>query len=134
MTEQQKPLPELPKNNDEVELSWTTPEKGTGSVPAVPVPFSPLLRVVWKDGTVGEFSIMLLRRACPCAHCRMLPKDEKGLNRGLYPANLHVTEVKFVGRYGINPVFSDGHSFGIFTYDYLRELTSRTSVAGGDRP
>ncbi|MGH8103648.1 MAG: DUF971 domain-containing protein [bacterium] len=103
-----QPPPELPKNNDNVDLSWTPDGK---------------LRVKWLDtGVTADFSVLFLRRACPCAHCRMLPHDENGLNRGLYPANLRVTEVKFVGRYGINPIFSDGHGYGIFSYENLSKL------------
>lgn len=117
MTEEQKTLPELPKNNDAVSLSWTADGK---------------LRVEFQGGPAAEFTALFLRRACPCAHCRMLPKDENGLNRGLYPANLRVTEVKGIGRYGINPVFSDGHMFGIFTYEFLREMAARS--AGSNKP
>ena len=33
-----------------------------------------------------------------------------------------ITELQPVGRYALQPYWRDGHSTGIYTYDYLRDL------------
>lgn len=36
-----------------------------------------------------------------------------------------------VGNYAIQPVWSDGHSYGIFSWEYLRQLCPEGKVHGG---
>lgn len=38
--------------------------------------------------------------------------------------------IEAVGNYALQPVWSDGHSYGIFSWEYLREL-SPGGVSGG---
>ena len=33
-----------------------------------------------------------------------------------------ITEIEPVGRYAVRPTFSDGHSTGIYSWEYLRTL------------
>jgi DUF971 family protein len=42
--------------------------------------------------------------------------------------NVEIREVEPVGNYGLQPVFSDGHSTGIFSWDYLYEIGQRRDV------
>ena len=84
------------------------------------------LAIQWKDGHSSEFSYRLLRERCPCARCnakkqqkdpfRMLPTDD-------YWEKLHLVGIQPVGRYAIQLQWSDGHKTGIYTYDFLRELS-----------
>lgn len=80
------------------------------------------LRISWKDGCVSEYVPRGLRLACPCAGCvdemsgvRTLAPD--AVDEGVYPTAIH-----YVGRYALQFVWSDGHSTGIYTYEYLRAL------------
>lgn len=83
--------------------------------------------VEWTDGATSEFPPRLLRDACPCATCReerAAPKP-KVLLKVLTPEEtrpLAVTAMRPVGQYAYAIEFSDGHSSGIYTLDYLREL------------
>lgn len=80
------------------------------------------LRIEWKDGVVSEFVPRYLRLLCPCAGC----VDEMSGVRTLQPAmiddNVYPTAIHYVGRYGIQCMWSDGHSTGIYTFEYLREI------------
>lgn len=80
------------------------------------------LRIEWRDGVASEFVPRYLRLLCPCAGC----VDEMTGVRTLEPRHVdeHVypTAIHYVGRYGLQLVWSDGHSTGIYTFEYLREI------------
>jgi len=38
-----------------------------------------------------------------------------------------ITEVQPIGHYAVQPLFSDGHSSGIFSWEYLYELGANQS-------
>lgn len=80
------------------------------------------LRIEWKDGTVSEYVPRRLRLLCPCAACvdemtgvRTLRPES--IDQSVYPSAIH-----YVGRYALQVVWSDGHSTGIYTYEYLRDI------------
>ena len=85
------------------------------------------LAIQWKDGHSSELPYRLLRKRCPCARCnaekqqkdpfRMLPTDD-------YWEKLHLVGIQPVGRYAIQLHWSDGHKTGIYTFDFLRELSN----------
>lgn len=72
------------------------------------------LRVVWADGHESLFTWISLRVSCPCAVCREgpLPLAQKA----------HPLEIQPVGRYAMMIRWNDGHTTGIFSYDFLRSL------------
>lgn len=112
--------PELPQNDRSIVLSWT--EEG-------------YLKIRWRDGHESVYSPHYLRRICPCAYCRVMPRDEKGKPRILLMSNLTIRDVKGVGNYAISFTFSDGHHYGIYPYPYLRSACpcpECQSSAGGD--
>lgn len=83
------------------------------------------LRIAWKDGVVSEYIPRYLRLLCPCAGC----VDEMTGVRTLTPAmvddGVYPTAIHYVGRYALQCVWSDGHSTGIYTFEYLREIWDR---------
>jgi DUF971 family protein len=86
------------------------------------------LRITWKrDGHLSVYPLDALREACPCASCRgghdrMGPEYDPDLIE-LTPARSYdVTRAELVGKYALQLFFSDGHSSGIYTWDYLRRL------------
>ena len=85
------------------------------------------IEIVWSDGATAVYTPRLLRDACPCATCREQrgAAQPKPLLPVLAPQEtvpLAVTGMKPVGQYAYSIEFSDGHSSGIYTLDYLREL------------
>tara|TARA_B100000405_G_scaffold137270_1_gene96012 strand:+ start:6213 stop:6539 length:327 start_codon:yes stop_codon:yes gene_type:complete len=84
------------------------------------------LRVVWGDGVVSEYDPRSLRILCPCAGCVDEMTGERTLKaetveRGVYPTAIH-----YVGQYALQFVWSDGHSTGLYTFEYLREIWDRS--------
>jgi len=88
-------------------------------------PFGSELAISWSDGVEQFLPLEKLRRACPCAVCNGEP-DVMG--RGDAPARNYKAnsfELKgydFVGGYGLNLKWADGHSTGIYSYSLLRSL------------
>jgi DUF971 family protein len=87
----------------------------------------PAIEIVWSDGHTAVYPPRLLRDACPCATCRegRAAAPAPALLPVLAPQEtvpLAVTGMTPVGQYAYSIEFSDGHSSGIYTLDYLREL------------
>jgi DUF971 family protein len=84
------------------------------------------LAIKWEDGGESFIPLERLRRACPCAGC----KGEKDIMGNLYigpkkaitPQGFQLTRIGTVGGYAIQPVWADGHSTGLYSFDYLRQL------------
>ena len=80
------------------------------------------LGVLWTDDRQDIFDVVALRRKCPCALCvdewthepKLKPEDVKETIRPIM--------VQSIGRYAMNIQFNDGHSTGIYTFTYLRDL------------
>ena len=69
-----------------------------------------------------------VRLSCPCAHCR----GEKDVFGNLYKPggsspilknSYEVRKVQPVGNYGIKFFWGDNHSSGIYTFDFLKNLS-----------
>jgi DUF971 family protein len=84
------------------------------------------LQIEWGDGHHSALPLALLRAKCPCATCREVreapPDPFRVLSASEAAAVPTLQDIEPVGRYGIRPVWQDGHSTGIFTYQYLRQL------------
>lgn len=92
--------------------------------------------IVWSDGHASHYDFTFLREQCPCAMC----DDERqkkatavahagsGNAAGLGPAlpmfkpRPTARAAKAVGNYALQIDFSDGHTTGIYSYDYLRTI------------
>lgn len=87
------------------------------------------LLIEWSDGVTHRLPFALLRRACPCAACQ----GEAGYagrfatDPELHPGEDELADISLVGAYGLNAVWSDGHSTGIYTFDHLRRLGDEVS-------
>lgn len=76
------------------------------------------VRITWDDGHVGEYQDQYLRGYCPCAMCQGHGSQRRFIS---VPA-AKLQEIRAVGNYAIEFRWQDGHSTGIYTYDYLRSL------------
>ena len=93
------------------------------------------LAIRWGDGTETYVLLERLRRACPCAGCRGEPDVMGNLHRGpairLTPESFRLTRVIPVGGYALQPVWADGHSSGLFSFESLWELAQDDGAVGG---
>ena len=103
---------------------------------------SRVLEVVFADGAVYRIPFELMRVYSPSAEVRGHGPGQETLQTGKREVGL--TSLEPVGNYGVQPTFSDGHSSGIFSWDYLyflgseqdklwAEYLSRLSAASVDR-
>ena len=85
-----------------------------------------VLAIQWNDGTESYLDLQFLRRACPCAACGGEP-DVLGniLRPNVSYADNSFDLVGFgiVGGYAIQPRWADGHSTGIYSFQYLRRIS-----------
>jgi ATP-binding protein involved in chromosome partitioning len=85
------------------------------------------LWVSWNDGRRSEFDVRALRLACPCAACVNEWTGEKMLRPTQIPEGIRPTRLFSVGRYALGINWSDGHTTGIYSYDYLLRLDLQKS-------
>ena len=88
------------------------------------------LEIDWQDGHRSAWTFAWLRLACPCATC-IEEREASGRQPGepkpqpttllpMYQAPPRPDSVSPVGRYALSFHWNDGHSSGIFSWDYLR--------------
>ncbi|MDP8996143.1 MAG: DUF971 domain-containing protein [Pseudomonadota bacterium] len=78
------------------------------------------LKLVLDTHEEFEISAELLRVESPSAEVKGHGPGQEKLIYG--KANVTITNLEPVGTYAIRLIFSDGHSTGIFTWDYLEKL------------
>lgn len=109
------PLPRMAVTPTKVRVKIT---EGTG------------LEINWQDGHNSAWSFAWLRDACPCATCiderkaqdRIAgqPKPRSTALLPMYTPPAKPASAHGVGRYAIQFNWLDGHSGGIYSWDYLR--------------
>lgn len=83
------------------------------------------LALSFEDGFEAYLALPMLRRACPCALCQgepdalgrvLRPKVEYG------PRAFELLKFEPVGGYALQLSWADGHSSGIYSFNYFRKL------------
>ncbi len=78
--------------------------------------------ITWNDGHFGSYPSWYLRENCPCATCVEEFTGVRRIAHGDIPSTLERTSVSPVGNYALHFGWSDGHSTGIYTFDFLRKI------------
>jgi DUF971 family protein len=84
------------------------------------------LLIQWDNGTECEYPFAGLRAICPCVECKGGhahmggPPDLQKLQTA-QNESLNLENVQAVGSYALQFFWNDGHSTGIYTWDYLRQ-------------
>ena len=87
------------------------------------------VRITWGDGFKSVYPFDYLRKNCPCATCNEQRKDDDPLRilkpeQAMASGNLMVSKpVEMVGNYALQFNWIDGHRTGIYTFEYLRQMT-----------
>ena len=81
---------------------------------------SRVLEIAFSDGRSYRLPYEFLRVYSPSAEVRGHGPGQEVLQVG--KRNVEIRGLEPVGSYAVQPQFSDGHSTGIFTWDYLYEL------------
>lgn len=80
------------------------------------------LRILWKDGHESIYTGQKLRQACRCAVCVDESSGKQKLNPETIAADVWPISMHPVGQYALRFDWSDGHTTGIYTFDFLRAL------------
>lgn len=93
-----------------------------------------VLTIEWEDGLRCEYPLRGLRAACPCAECRGghqnmgMPGAPEMLEQPLKPgASPELVSMELVGNYALQLSWADGHSYGIYSWEFLRQLCPKVS-------
>jgi len=94
--------------------------------------------IVWSDGHASHYDFVYLRDLCPCALCNDERSKKEAVTSAMgAPSTATVSSsavlpmfkpkpraqsAATVGSYAIQITFSDGHSTGIYSFDYLRTI------------
>jgi DUF971 family protein len=81
---------------------------------------SRVLEIAFDDGASFRLPFEFLRVYSPSAEVRGHGPGQEVLQVG--KRDVLISDLRSVGHYAIQPVFSDGHDSGIFAWDYLYEL------------
>ncbi|MFL6519439.1 MAG: DUF971 domain-containing protein [Chthoniobacterales bacterium] len=88
------------------------------------------LAIAWSDGAESYLSLERFRRACPCAMCGGEPDVLGNIVRpdvNYTPSSFELVGWQLVGGYALQPRWADGHSTGLYSFQYLRRLTAADS-------
>ncbi len=102
------------------------------------------LDIIWTDGHASHYEFDYLREHCPCAMCSEAQRRKSGMEAhgsagmaaaagpgappGMGPSlpmfkpKPKARAAKAMGHYALQMDFTDGHSTGIYSYTYLREI------------
>ena len=90
------------------------------------------LALQWTDKTESYLSLPYLRAACPCASCGGEPDVMGNIMRPEVKHTASSFDLEgwdFIGGYALQPRWRDGHSTGLYTFQYLRRLAAAQPTA-----
>ena len=104
------------------------------------------MEITWRDGHVSRWSFPWLREACPCATCHEerekegravgTPRKQPAALLPMFKAPARPDTVQQVGRYAISFGWNDGHTSGIYSWEFLRRHCGceecRAGISGQD--
>jgi DUF971 family protein len=91
---------------------------------------SRVLEIAFSDGAHFKLPFELLRVYSPSAEVQGHGPEQAVLQTG--KRLVEIVAVEPVGNYAIQPTFSDGHSSGLFSWDYLHHLGARQELLWQD--
>jgi len=89
--------------------------------------------IIWADGHASHYEFAYLREECPCATCNDAREKKASLGASapallsspalpMFKPKPRAQSATQIGSYAIQLNFSDGHSTGIYSYDYFRTI------------
>lgn len=87
------------------------------------------LQITWSDDEVTEITLTELRDNCPCVHCKgetvifssYIPIKSPFKAAGFY----EIEKIEQVGNYAMQIIWKDKHNTGIYSWEYLREISDQ---------
>ena len=87
------------------------------------------LDITWADGTRSVYTLTYLRSHCPCAGCKKDREEQSTrktrvnlLSVDYGGATIKALKADLVGNYALRIEWSDNHSTGIYSFEYLNTI------------
>jgi DUF971 family protein len=94
------------------------------------------LEIHWADGATSVYPIAYLRKHCPCASCKTFreaeakkPRTSLTVFSKTSEGPLTAAHAELVGGYALRIDWSDQHSSGIYSFQYLRDIAPDAAPA-----
>jgi DUF971 family protein len=89
------------------------------------------LQITWNDEEITEISLTDLRDKCPCVHCQgetvifssYIPIKSPFKAAGFY----EIEKIEPVGNYAVQIIWKDKHNTGIYSWEYLKEISKKVT-------
>jgi DUF971 family protein len=91
---------------------------------------SRVLEIGFDDGQIFRLPFELLRVYSPSAEVRGHGPGQEVLQTG--KREVGIVDLQLIGHYAIQPVFSDGHDSGLYTWEMLHDLGVRQQALWQD--
>lgn len=91
---------------------------------------SGVLEIRYGGGQAYKIPIELMRVYSPSAEVRGHGPGQEVLQTG--KRKVHITQLEPIGNYAVQPTFSDGHSTGIYSWEYLYFLATQQEKLWSD--
>jgi DUF971 family protein len=80
------------------------------------------ITIRWADGHASTFGARYLRGRCPCAQCVSETTGQRLVFEDHVAPDVAIAAARTVGNYALHFDFSDGHTTGIYSFEYLRAI------------
>lgn len=81
------------------------------------------IEIRWNGGLMAKIPFRELRGLCPCANCVNELTGERIFFADQASQDIRPKKMELVGNYATRIHWSDGHHTGLYTWDYLKELS-----------
>jgi DUF971 family protein len=90
------------------------------------------ITIRWTDGHESPYPARYLRGRCPCAQCVSEMTGQRLVFEEHVAPDVAVSSARTVGHYALHFDWSDGHTTGIYAFDYLRRICPCDACTGAD--
>lgn len=88
------------------------------------------ITIRWADEHESVYPARALRGRCPCAQCVSETTGKRLVQEEHVDPGVHIVAARIVGNYALHFDWSDGHTTGIYSFDYLRRICPCKACAG----
>jgi len=85
------------------------------------------LKIFWNSGVESKITLSKLRDECPCVNCKgesVIFESYIPIKSPFKPAGFYeIEKIITIGNYAIQIIWKDGHNTGIYSWDYLIDLS-----------
>ena len=90
--------------------------------------------IQWTEAESFHIPFRELRGMCPCANCVNELSGERTFFATDARADVQPVRMDLVGNYAVRIIWNDGHQTGLYTWEYLKQVTRTLRQANQPQP